>query len=278
MAQNGVPLESLRGNRRSSPGRITRLSESVTTHSVVANLTSGGVVELHDCWEENLADGISAHATGRVFNPIRLQFEVWEADVENMLIAVFTQIGVRALVKPSLGAALVAAGLRGFTLDPVRFTTGYRVPVEFLEAYEGSRFLQVWGRSCNVPWQVFGGPNACLSGCGHVIICPHCGAYFPTCPWCRRATTRYLFPSRSNDPDLPLMLMDGERGPCVDGARWDGSDIFHLGAARIGITQRFLNVLLEMQATSFHADPIGVLTEGMSDEQREWLVRAKGTA
>ena len=74
------------------------------------------------------------------------------------------------------------------------------------------------------------------------------------------------------------MLMDGERGPCVDGARWDGSDIFHLGAARIGITQRFLNVLLEMQATSFHADPIGVLTEGMSDEQREWLVRAKGTA
>ncbi len=133
------------------------------------------------------------------------------------------------------------------------------------------RVLRFLGRGGSRPRRVVGVPDACPF-CGKgPLICPGCGFEEIKCSECDNIT-RILASVHKGPGDKRLrMAPEPKAGEVLGGTRWDGSDFF----GSCYVTRRTVDWLLSVHAAPFYARPVRVWVDGMTDEQKGWLERAK---
>lgn len=172
-------------------------------------------------------------------------------------------------VSGRFAAKLQASGLTGCSLvqaEPARkkdTATGVDLHI-----------LNFIGRGCQRPESVRGAANACPYCGNSPLVCPACGDQANPCSRCQQITiTLQEWHEGPSDKKLTTgnHATDDFVPPILEGARWDGSDFIY----PYFITKRALDWLLSVHAAPFYAKPAVVCIDGMSDEQKKWLERAK---
>ena len=177
------------------------------------------------------------------------------------------EANLTGLVRGEFAAKLRGSGLTGFRLERA-------APEKPKDAATGVdlHMLNHVGRNCQRPASIRLAPNACPH-CGYApLICPACGYQAQPCPQCEGLA--FASRKRHKGPGDKRLITDRPAGfypQILDGGRWDGSDFID---GRF-ITKRALDWLLSIHAAPFFAEPVLVCIDGMSDEQKKWLERAK---
>ncbi len=156
--------------------------------------------------------------------------------------------------------------------------TGYRLgklePERPRDVVEGDHLhvLNFVGRNCQRPASIRRARNACPHCGAAPLVCQACGYEANPCAHCNEETITFRGLHRgAGDKRLFTDRPDGFVPRILDGKRWDGSDFIYFDF----ITKRALDWLLSLHAAPFFAEPAMFCTDGMTDEQKKWLERAK---